>query len=196
MENLNKEEEAKNIELSLKKEDIVDMAKNIEKQYLTLAEMIKQRSHQTLFLNEGLEKYSLKDFISAETLNKIAVALHGIIVNMEDIKVSISKINLEYPVIAEKYSKYLELENVENPEEDMDLLAAELIDAMQPYLKITTDTSNKIDVLTETYTTEVQIKIETVLNTLAKANIFLDKLALAEEEIKNNLEENEDGTTK
>lgn len=169
-------------ELTLGKEEIISMAKNIETQYLTFAEMLELRLKQTLFLNDGLETYSLKDIISAKAVNEVAVALHGLIINMEDIKNLVNTINSQYPELYEKYSQYLEVSknNIENV--DLDLLGANIIDVMQPYLKSTTDASNKIDVLTETYATEVQVKIETMLNTLAKANIYLDKLAAIETE--------------
>lgn len=174
-------------ELSLNKEEIISLAKNIETQYLTFAEMVETRLAQTIFISEGLEKYSLKDFVSSKTVNDIAVALHGLIVNMEDIKSLIININNQYPELYKKYSDFLEISenNIENV--DLDLLGANIIDIMQPYLKATTDASNKIDILTETYTTEVQVKLETIINTLAKANIHLDKLESIEAEIKEDI---------
>lgn len=179
-----------NTDLILDKEEIISLSKNIDDQYRTLAEIVETRLHQTLFINEGLEKYSLKDFVSSKMVNDIAVALHGMIVNMEDVKLLISKIHAQYPELYENYSNYLELLEVENPGRDMDIYAAEIHDMLQPYLKATMDTSNKIDVLTETYTIEVQAKLDTIINTLAKANIYLDQLEKAENEIN---EEKADG---
>lgn len=177
-----------NEELTLSKEEIISLSENIKTQYGTVADLIETRINQTLFLNDGLEKYSLKNIVSDTTLNDIAVALHGLVVNMEDIKQLINRIDAQSPELYKKYSEYLEVSENNTENIDLDLMGANVIDLMQPYLKSTTDASNKLDLLTETYTTEVQIKLDTIINTLSKANIFLEELEKEENRIKEELE--------
>lgn len=183
-------------ELTLAKDEIISLAKNIKTQYLTFGEMLELRLEQVLFINDGLETYSLKDIISPKTINEVAVALHGLIVNMEDIKNLVIRIENQSPALNDTYGKYLELSENNTENADLDLLGANIIDMMQPYLKDTTDASNKIDILTETYAVEVQVKIETAINSLANANIYLEKLGAMEDELNKKEEEATDGTTK
>ena len=107
---------------------------------------------------------------------------------MEDIKQLINRIDAQSPELYKKYSEYLEASENNTENIDLDLMGANVIDLMQPYLKSTTDASNKLDLLTETYTTEVQIKLDTIINTLSKANIFLEELEKEENRIKEELE--------
>lgn len=185
--------------LALKKEQIIELATNVKQQFVTFSEICKTRIEQLMALDHIAKELSMQDMIPDKTIEDAGVSMHGIIVNMDEIDVLINKVeNMKTPLY-DKYEKYLQLLECVNAGEtipegiDMDIEEAELQDLMQPYLRDTTDISNKIDILTETYTVEVQVPIERILNNLANADRHVEKLIEELEQLKDKAE-NEDGT--
>lgn len=170
MENINDTtEELQNLQVD--KNTISELASNLAKQHSSLVGLLNTRIQQLDFFYNNLEKYNLNEIISRKEIETIIVSAHGLSINIEDTKASIDK--LDYSKLFEKYDSYISASVENNDNIDLDILGAEIHDEMQGFFKDTESIGAIIDVLTETYTTEVQIKIDGILRRIKIAN---DKL--------------------
>lgn len=170
MENINDTtEELQNLQVD--KNTISELASNLAKQHNSLVGLLNTRIQQLDFFYHNLEKYNLNEIVSRKEIEAIIVSTHGLSINIEDAKASIDK--LDYSKLFEKYDSYISASVENNDNIDLDILGAEIHDEMQGFFKDTESIGAIIDVLTETYTTEVQIKIDGILRRIKTAN---DKL--------------------
>ncbi len=181
MENINNTTEEKTEELQdlqVDKNTIEELASNLAKQHSSLAGLLNTRIMQLDFFYNNLKKYKLDEIINAKEIETIIISTHGLSINIEDVKLNIDK--LDYSKLFEKYDSYISA-SVENKDNiDLDILGAEIHDEMQSFFKDTESIGAIIDVLTETYTTEVQIKIDGILRRIRIANDNLE-ITLADE---------------
>ena len=158
-------------DLQVDKNVISELASNLAKQHSSLVGLLNTRIMQLNFFYNDLEKYNLNEIVSRKEIEAIIVSAHGLSINIEDAKASIDK--LDYSKLFEKYDSYISASVENNDNIDLDILGAEIHDEMQGFFKDTESIGAIIDVLTETYTTEVQIKIDGILRRIKTAN---DKL--------------------
>ncbi len=181
MENINNTTEEKTEELQdlqVDKNTIEELASNLAKQHSSLAGLLNTRIMQLDFFYNNLKKYKLDEIINAKEIETIIISTHGLSINIEDVKLNIDK--LDYSKLFEKYDSYISA-SVDNKDNiDLDVLGAEIHDEMQSFFKDTESIGAIIDVLTETYTTEVQIKIDGILRRIRIANDNLE-ITLADE---------------
>lgn len=165
-------------DLQVDKNVISELASNLAKQHSSLVVLLNTRIMQLDFFYNNLEKYKLDEIVSRKEIESIIVSAHGLSVNTEDAKTNIDK--LDYSKLFEKYDSYISASVENNEDIDLDILGAEIHDEMQGFFKDTESIGGAIDVLTEIYTTEVQIKIDGILRRIKTANDRLE-LVLGDE---------------
>lgn len=165
-------------DLQVDKNVISELASNLAKQHSSLVVLLNTRIMQLDFFYNNLEKYKLDEIVSRKEIESIIVSAHGLSINIEDAKTNIDK--LDYSKLFEKYDSYISASTENNEDIDLDILGAEIHDEMQGFFKDTETIGGAIDVLTEIYTTEVQIKIDGILRRIKTANDRLE-LVLGDE---------------
>ena len=200
----NVKEEVQNLQVD--KTVIENLSKNLIKQHNSLVELLDTRLQQLSFFYNNLKEYKLNEIISYAELDFIIKKAHGLSINIEDVKTRLDKIN--YSKLFEKYDTYIAALTDNKDDIDLDILGAEIHDEMQSFFKDTSEIGSIIDVLVETYTVEVQVKLDSILRRIKNENDRLEFLtqdvkdiinyeeikdtvvAMAEEHVENTIEGN------